>query len=1019
MSESTSKYFDENGDLALWRSDNSLSSFKEHLDEITGPNAYEVFNISANFLKWASNKDGNVNLRRSAYLFMDNSDKDTYDGNDHSSHIVDEYRDKCLNIELSELEDDEGQVIKQKFSFGSWTPKNKEELSENDKVLDSDEENEEINLNEGKHKKKKRKKSDSSLRKDALSFLLKCLKQKAERQSSLPFDDGRLAYRLFFRLYDDPSLDRYKTKSTNETNSIINEKPITNKKPGIETVESLLPTVVGKSRLTNLLKHESDTIHETLAKKLFEDKSKSSIEDLLSLIDDYDLCQLNGPILNFREIKSEFSIQVLLYYVTISLADAVINSRITNISLINKCIDICQDYYKKNKNGKDIYSEPLKILDGDQSYQGESITLRELYPIAICSIPYANKDLNITDNQKNPYTWTIEKLLSSIGSPFFKKSFISKWEKLKSVCNEHSVGMFCENFKKFILRHQVEAFINKCKNIADQNNCKKLLNLNGIFKDAKFYLNYHSFKTEFSDFENCCESFDKNICVIRSEGEALLITSDISFSELKCEKITNKNEADYLLSPYNLFITAPFSVSESYHQSTNTKVDIKVDKDVIKEIQDNIKDTDSRLLDDNPIHFITTLKYVFNIDQKCIIDLLKNTIKDHKKELVDYLCLFVRYFSMDDYDTQDKKSISRAHNFEYEELKTLFNRGNYFIQNGYFSENTVKQLTEKLVEFALKHSDLKKIEKNGKEQYQNLKQDLTRKLDSIFTIKDIFVELSEKEDWSNNLCFSFSSILNEFAKTYNYSNIRFSPSDDSNSPFVELLNLLTYIFSKFYEVEKELSKSISIQFAINEFSSFLNKILHKYELGDIGQHFVANYIKKCLCYSIYIKHKIYVKSLYNHILLKNETTAFSDKAFNYICSKSKLEDEIKWIEYIFKEKEKEDVTVNQTGKQFSEQKFPEIFTNSHICLEISLPYTSYLIAYENEKEINLLYMDNSKTVKKQFKFKKEGIYLEETEDYNKIQVAGNFTSFLEAALNTVIVILGIKKIKNKIDIKTI
>lgn len=992
---------------------------KIELDNISGPSAYLCRYIANAFFKWAQNYDTNALLRSDAYSYLKiGAQKKTFDNQDHfvretsteEAIAKSQFASRDSTKDNDKNEDNNQSNTIEDGSFGGWVPSEEEkdflngQLDSSSLVQKSSYQDVEESIDQPTQDKKSNKK------RKALSFLKKCL---YKDQTKLAFGDANLAYRLFFSLYDCDELKDYRKISTLSTIIQRNGKSLQERTKSFNDVEKLLAQEnSSQEKLSSLFSPiDNRELHEVIANKLVEEK-KESFSEIAEFLNKYDMCDKRGPTLDFEYIKYSFTKKLLEKYIEFKLKDALTHD--IDFSLLNSCIEKLQTFYSQD----DLYSE-LKIEVKGVDHQKNTIELKKLYFAAIISQQVISEDAFNYDNGCNPYRRELSEIYNIYRSPFEEETFKKEWDWLKYFKSYSSFDEFKKRYQKFVYKKQICKFL---ENSTDQSikSFIESIKLGKIKVEcAKFFLvSSTRSQTPFNSFTNCFTSYDGNLCVLKIKQENkedyCLFKTNLNFNGYQ-QDTASSNKIRFYLSPFTKFV-----LPTNYESEFIGKVARKESDDIIFNKLKNLEtkiDIDleqkshsqsySSNLQKNAFNFkdIEELKKLYNpigasCDDLCSsLENLSQLTSNNLKELKEKISLIEKCISVDSICENIRKgseNISKQRNIEV--IDILLQRASYFIKNGYYRNDVVNKLIERKVSL----------------EEGNLRVDVVKISNEI---SKIFKEINQRDSDNKKPCTFVADAINKILNPNSSYSAQFSNlQTKSKEYFHEIQKSFYSIAEKVQQIDKEIQQYTNKTIIIYYLSSIINYLL-SFD-GCYPNNTIQNFIKKYFLAQLCKKNIIKDSSMMLHYLLTPKTEDIRDYFTAINAYNSSYEDEFNWLQYFINGRRNNNYSSNEFDKK-------SVLTTKHLSLTVKINNSENHEIWISEKNddiyVYLLAKDatySKQVIRDEIKFSKKDLYLEiEKSSRGKnskpvhIRIPGNFSSHIEAAINSCMVLWSIESIK--------
>lgn len=989
---------------------------KIELDNISGPSAYQCRYIAKEFFKWAQNYDTNASLRSDAYSYLKiGAQKKTFDNQDHfvpetsteEAIANSQFASRDSTKDNDKNEDNNQSNTIEDGSFGGWVPSEEEkdflngQLDSSSFVQKSSYQDVEESIDQPTQYKKSNKK------RKALSFLKNCLKLKD--QTKLAFGDANLAYRLFFSLYDCDELKEYRTIIQRNGKS-----PPERPESFIDVEKLLAQENSSQEKLSTLFSHNDNReLHEVIANKLVEE-NKESFSEIAEFLNKYDMCDKGGPTLDFEYIKYSFTKKLLEKYIEFKLKYALTHD--IDFSLLNSCIEKLQTFYPQDDF--DLYSE-LKIEVKESAPHRNIIDLKDLYFAAIISQQVISEDACNYENGCNPYRKELSEIYSKYSSPFEERTFNQEWDWLSYFESNSSFDEFKSRYQKFVYKKQICKFL---ENSIDQSikSFIKSIKLGKIkIECAKFFLlSPTRMQEQFSNSNNCFAGYDGNLCAlkIRQENEEYycLFKTDLNFNHYQ-QDTTSTNKIRFYLSPYTKFVLP----DEYESEFIDSELRIEGDDKILRKLEDldsvtyimrsNLKkcvfESDEieelkRLI--NPIgstcgEFFTILRKIPQNSElyRKDFDTLKSKLTIIKNYInVDSICEDLRK------GLENASEISKVENREAIDL--LLQRASYFIKNGYYRKDVVNALIEKKV--SLENSSLESDVKKVSDQFNHIKEKINQKV---------------LNDDKAKPCTFVADTINKILKDVTNDNFKFANlRTKTEEYFSKIQESFDSIADKVQVLDSKVSSYTNINIKVYYLSSIINYLLSSD--SNYPNNPIQNFIKKYLLAKLYEKKFISEEesSLMMNYLFTPKTEDIRDYFTALNVYKSSFEDEFNWLKYFINRRQNN----NYSSDDFDKKR---VLTTKHLFLTVTINKSRNhkICISERNDDIYVYLLGNDATygkqvIKDEIKFVKKDLYLEvEKASRGKtgapihIRIPGNFSSHIEAAINSCMVLWSIESIE--------
>ena len=995
---------------------------KIELDNISGPSAYLCRCIAKEFFKWAQNYDTNASLRSDAYSYLKiGAQKKTFDNQDHfvpetsteeaiaNSQFAS--RDSTKDNDKNEYNNQSNSI--EDGSFGGWVPSEEEldflngQLDSSSFVQKSSYQDVEESIDQPTQDKKSNKK------RKALKFLKNCL-DTLKDQTKLAFGDANLAYRLFFSLYDCDELKDYRKISPPSTKIQRNGKSLQERTKSFNDVEKLLDQEnSSQEKLSSLFSpYDNLELHEVIANKLVEE-NKESFSEIAEFLNKYDRCDKKGPTLDFEYIKYSFTKKLLEKYIEFKLKDALTND--INFSLLNSCIEKLQTFYSQ----VDLYSE-LKIEVKDSVHPKTTIELKKLYFAAIISQQVISEDACNYDNGCNPYRIELSEIYNIFRSPFEEETFKKEWAWLNYFKRYSSFNEFKLRYQKFVYKKQICKFL---ENSTEQSikSFIESIKLGKIkVEKAKFFL-FSSTRSEppFNSFANCFTSYDGNLCVLKIKQENkedyCLFKTNLNFNGYQ-QDTASSNKIRFYLSPYTEFV-----LPKDYESEFIGKVARKESDDRIFKKLENLETNIGRDLEQkshSQSYSSNLQKYAFNskdieelkklyipIGASCddLCSSLENLSQlpfKNLKALKEKITLIKQCISVDSIcENLSSENISELGNIEV--IDILLQRASYFIKNGYYPNDVVNKLIEKKVSL----------------EEGNLSDDVGKISDQI---RKICKEINQRDsDNGKKPCTFVADAINKILNPNSSYSAQFSNlQTKSKGYFSEIQKSFSSIAENVQQIDKEIQQYTNKTIIIYYLSSIINHLL-SFD-GCYPNNTIQNFIKKYFLAQLCNKNIIADKdsSMMLHYLLTPKTEDIRDYFTALNAYNSSFEDEFNWLQYFINGRRNN----NKSSVEFDKKR---VLTTKHLSLTVTINNSEnheICISEKNDDIFVYLLGDDSnhskQVIQDEIKFSKKDLYLEKEKSSREknskpvhIRIPGNFSSHIEAAINSCMVLWSIESIK--------
>lgn len=362
---------------------------------------------------------------------------------------------------------------------------------------------------------------------------------------------------------------------------------------------------------------------------------------------------------------------------------------------------------------------------------------------------------------------------------------------------------------------------------------------------------------------------------------------------------------------------------------------------------------------------------------------------------VDSICEDLRKGS------KNASDISKVENREAIDL--LLQRASYFIKNGYYRKDVVNALIEKKV--SLEESDLKGDVNKIRDQFIYIKVKINQKI-----LND------DKEKPCTFVADAINKILKDVVNdNFKLANFR----TKSEEYFSEILETLYIVAKNVQVLDRKVSRYTNINIKVYYISSIINHLLSSD--SNYPNNPIQNFIKKYLLAKLYKKELISEEesSLMMNYLFTPKTEDIRDYFTALNAYNSSFEDELNWLQYFINGRKNN----NYSSDEFDNKR---VLTTKHLFLTVTINNSKnhkiciseknddiyvYLLANDAYYSKQLVIQDEIKFVKKDLELKVEKDSRGKTGAPIHIRIPGNFSSHIEAAINSCMVLWSIESIE--------
>ena len=589
----------------------------------------------------------------------------------------------------------------------------------------------------------------------------------------------------------------------------------------------------------------------------------------------------------------------------------------------------------------------LKIEVKESSPHRNIIDLKDLYFAAIISQQVISEDACNYENGCNPYRKELSEIYSKYSSPFEERTFNQEWDWLSYFESNSSFDEFKSRYQKFVYKKQICKFL---ENSIDQSikSFIKSIKLGKIkIECAKFFLLSPTRMQE--QFSN------SNNCFAGYDGNLCAL------------KIRQENEEYYCLFKTDLNFN-------HYQQDTTSTNKIRFYLSPY---------TKFVLPDEYESEFIVSELRIEGYDK-----ILR------KLEDLDSICEDLRK------GLENASEISKVENREAIDL--LLQRASYFIKNGYYRKDVVNALIEKKV--SLENSSLESDVKKVSDQFNHIKEKINQKV---------------LNDDKAKPCTFVADTINKILKDVTNDNFKFANlRTKTEEYFSKIQESFDSIADKVQVLDSKVSSYTNINIKVYYLSSIINYLLSSD--SNYPNNPIQNFIKKYLLAKLYEKKFISEEesSLMMNYLFTPKTEDIRDYFTALNVYKSSFEDEFNWLKYFINRRQNN----NYSSDDFDKKR---VLTTKHLFLTVTInkPRNHKICISERNDDIYVYLLENDATygkqvIKDEIKFVKKDLYLEvEKASRGKtgapihIRIPGNFSSHIEAAINSCMVLWSIESIE--------